>query len=108
MKTNRHILKKLFTVLLLAVALATARAEKLQLNLFIWSEYIDPQIVAAFEKQFDCKVNLDLYEDVESMLAKIQGAGAGLYDVVVPSDNLVPVMMKQKLLAPQRHDALPI
>ena len=108
MKIKFPMLKKLFAVLLFAaVFTVAARAEKLQLNLFIWSEYIDPQIVAAFEKRFDCKVNLDLYEDVESMLAKIQGAGAGLYDVVVPSDNLVPVMMKQHLLAPLRHENIP-
>lgn len=85
----------------------TAQAEKQTLNLFIWSEYIDQKIVAQFETQFDCKVNIDLYEDVESMLAKVQGAGAGLYDVVVPSDNLVPVMIKQNLLSTLRHENVP-
>jgi spermidine/putrescine transport system substrate-binding protein len=76
------------------------------LNLFIWSEYIDPAIVADFEKQFDCKVNIDLYEDAESMLAKVRAGGA-LYDVVVPSDHLVPAMIKLNLLAPLRHENLP-
>ena len=101
---NRHFCAVVFSAFLFAGA---AQAEKSTLNLFIWSEYIDPQIVSAFEKQFDCKVNIDLYEDVDSMLAKIQGGGAGLYDVVVPSDNLVPVMMKQNLLAPLRHENIP-
>jgi len=101
---NRHFCAIVFSALFFAGA---AQAEKSTLNLFIWSEYIDPQIVSAFEKQFDCKVNIDLYEDVESMLAKIQGGGAGLYDVVVPSDNLVPVMIKQNLLAPLRHENIP-
>lgn len=77
------------------------------LNLFIWSEYIDPQIVADFEKQFACKVNIDLYEDAESMLAKIQGGGVALYDVVVPTDYLVPVMARLHLLAPLRPANLP-
>jgi spermidine/putrescine transport system substrate-binding protein len=76
------------------------------LNLFIWSEYIDPAIVADFEEQFDCKVNIDLYEDVESMLAKVRAGGA-LYDVVVPSDHIVPAMIKLNLLAPLRHENLP-
>ncbi len=93
----------------LAVLVSTpARAEEPQtLNLFIWSEYIDPGIVTNFEHEFNCKVNIDLYEDTESMLAKVQGGGAGMYDVVVPSDNLVPVMVKQKLLAPLRHENIP-
>jgi len=83
------------------------QAEKQTLNLFIWSEYIDPAVVADFEKQFDCKVNIDLFEDVESMLAKVQGGGASLYDVVVPSDHVVTAMIKLNLLAPLRHANIP-
>ena len=78
-----------------------------QLNLFIWSEYIDPQIVADFEKKAHCRVVISLYEDAESMLAKIQGGGASLYDVVVPSDYTVPAMVKLHLLAPLRHKNIP-
>ncbi len=47
-----------------------ACAESNRLNLFIWSDYIDPAIVKQFEKQFDCKVTIDVYEDAESMLAR--------------------------------------
>jgi spermidine/putrescine transport system substrate-binding protein len=82
-------------------------AQQQTLNLFIWSEYIDPQIVADFEKQFACKVNIDLYEDVESMLAKVRGGGVSLYDVVVPTDHIVPAMIKLNLLAPLRHENIP-
>ena len=78
-----------------------------QLNLYIWSEYIDPKIVADFEKQFDCKVTIDLYEDAESMLAKVQNGGVSLYDVVVPPDHIIPAMIKLKLLAPLRHENIP-
>ena len=84
-----------------------ARGEKQTLNLFIWSEYIDPAVVADFERQFDCKVNIDLYEDVESMLAKVQGGGGSLYDVVVPSDHVVTAMIRLNLLAPLRHENIP-
>ncbi len=94
-------------ILLLSVALPGLRAETPTLNLFIWSEYISPQMVSDFEKAAGCKVNLDLYEDSESMLAKIQSGGAGLYDLVVVTDNLVPVMIKQNLLAPLRHSSIP-
>ena len=83
------------------------RGDSLKLNLFIWSEYIDPAIVKQFERQFDCKLTIDVYEDAESMLAKIQGGGVSLYDVVVPPDHLVPAMVKLKLLAPLRHENIP-
>ncbi|HWF17824.1 MAG TPA: spermidine/putrescine ABC transporter substrate-binding protein, partial [Verrucomicrobiae bacterium] len=78
-----------------------------KLNLFIWSEYIDPKLIAQFEKEQDCKVNIDLYEDAESMLAKMQGGGVSLYDVVVPPDHIVPAMVKLNLLAPLRHENIP-
>jgi spermidine/putrescine transport system substrate-binding protein len=103
--------KNLLTISLLvftALSLTNeSHAQTHKLNLFIWSEYIDPAVVADFEKQFDCKVNIDLYEDVESMLAKVQGGGAELYDLVVPTDHIVPAMIKLNLLAPLRHANIP-
>jgi spermidine/putrescine transport system substrate-binding protein len=82
-------------------------AQKNQLNLFIWSEYIDPQIIADFEKEYDCKVTIDLYEDNEAMLAKLQGGGVALYDICVPSDYIVPALLQLQLLAPLRHENIP-
>lgn len=104
MKTLRLLFIR--SALMLAFTLTAGAASK-QLNLFIWSEYIDPAIIRSFEQKFECKVNVDLYEDNEAMLAKVQGGGAGLYDVVVPSDNILPAMLKQNLLAPLRHKNIP-
>jgi spermidine/putrescine transport system substrate-binding protein len=86
---------------------ASAWAQKNKLNLYIWSEYIDPQIITDFEKEFDCKVTVDLYEDNESMVAKLQGGGTSLYDIVVPSDYIIPSMIAQNLLAPIRPTNVP-
>jgi spermidine/putrescine transport system substrate-binding protein len=74
---------------------------------FIWSEYLDPKIVAQFEKEFDCKVTIDLYEDNESMMAKLAGGGSSLYDICVPSDYIIPALLKEKLLAPLRAENIP-
>ncbi|HZM03064.1 MAG TPA: spermidine/putrescine ABC transporter substrate-binding protein, partial [Candidatus Saccharimonadales bacterium] len=82
-------------------------AQEGKLNLFIWSEYIDPQLVKDFEAQFHCKVTIDLYEDAESMLAKVQGGGDAVYDLVVPPDYMVSVMTHLSLLAPLRHENIP-
>jgi spermidine/putrescine transport system substrate-binding protein len=93
---------------LLAVVLcATAVLAQSKLNLFIWSEYIDPAVVADFERAFDCRVVTDLYEDDASMMAKLQAGGASLYDVVVPTDHRVPALIKLGLLAPLRKEHLP-
>jgi spermidine/putrescine transport system substrate-binding protein len=99
---------KRIAVLVAAVMLTgSAWAQKNKLNLYIWSEYIDPEIVADFEKKFDCKVTIDLYEDNESMLSKLEQGGVSLYDICVPSDYIVPVLIKRKLVQPLRHENIP-
>ena len=92
-------------IFLLAPSLWAAPAH--QLNFFIWSEYIDPDVVADFEKRHDCKVVIDLYEDEASMMSKMQGGGASLYDVIVPPDHAVPALIKLKLIRPLRHTLIP-
>src|ERR1700756_344822 len=113
MQNNHHYNPKivrwlLWLALVIAFALSSSlHAASQKLNLFIWSEYIDPKLVAQFEKEQDCQVNIDLYEDAESMLAKMQGGGVSLYDVVVPPDHIVSAMVKLNLLAPLRHENIP-
>jgi spermidine/putrescine transport system substrate-binding protein len=94
-------------LILLALCPAVMGAPGAQLNLFIWSEYIAPEVVAGFETKFDVKVVVDLYEDEESMMSKLQGGGDSLYDVVVPSNLLMPALIKLGMLAPIRRDAVP-
>jgi spermidine/putrescine transport system substrate-binding protein len=95
----------LFLAVLLSGSLGSAAARPL--HVFIWSEYLEPEVVTDFEQRFDARVTIDLYEDAESMMAKLQGGGSSTYDIVVPSDYLVPAMIKLGLLAPLRHDRLP-
>ena len=87
-----------------ALVAFSAQAANYKLNLFIWSEYIDPEIITDFEKRFDAKVTIDLYEDESAMIAKLQGGGAAQYDVIVPPDHVVPALIKLKLIAPIRHE----
>jgi spermidine/putrescine transport system substrate-binding protein len=98
---------KKFILLLAVLLIASVDAAESTLRLFIWSEYIDPAVVADFEKANKCKVVIDLYEDAESMLSKVQAAGGGTFDVVVPPDHMVQPMVKLGLLSPLRKEALP-
>ncbi|MBM3884154.1 MAG: spermidine/putrescine ABC transporter substrate-binding protein [Verrucomicrobia bacterium] len=82
-------------------------AQEARLNLFIWSEYIEPGVLRDFERRYGCRVVVEYYEDDAAMMAKLRGGGAGLYDVVVPPDHRVPAMIQLKLLAPLRHGRLP-
>jgi len=103
---NRHALLLMLVGLAVGWLGMTARAGQ-KLNVFIWSEYMDPEVVKEFERRFDAKVTLDLFEDTEAMLAKMQGGGAAVYDIVVPPDHAVSSLVKLKLLAPLRHERIP-
>jgi spermidine/putrescine-binding protein len=76
------------------------------LNLFIWSNYIAPETIAKFEARHGVKVQVDLYDSNEALLAKLQAGNAG-YDVICPSDYSVQVLVAQHLLRPLDHTALP-
>jgi spermidine/putrescine transport system substrate-binding protein len=69
-----------------------------ELNLYIWSDYLARDTLPNFEKEFGVKVRYDTYESNEEMLAKLQ-AGASGYDIVVPSNYIIPVMVATGLLA---------
>lgn len=100
-------MQRLLGLFLLALSALFSPAANYKLNLFIWSEYIDPGIITEFEKRYDAKVTMDVYEDEAAMLAKLQGGGAAMYDVIVPPDHIVPALIKLGLVAPLRHENVP-
>ncbi len=91
----------------MAISFAGCGHPKDQLNLFIWSEYLDPKIIAEFSKEFHCEVNVDFFEDPDSMIAKLVAGGSSSYDIVVPSDTTLPAMIHRGLLAQLRPENIP-
>jgi spermidine/putrescine transport system substrate-binding protein len=101
---NFRILLLTALVVLLAV---NVWAEQKELKVFIWSEYIDPQIPLDFEKETGIKVRMDLYESNEDMLAKLQAGGVSQYDIVVPTDFIMPALIHLGLLHELDHAKIP-
>lgn len=81
---------------LLAAGAGPAAAEG-ELHLYNWGDYINPEVIDKFAKEFDVQVSLDTYSTNEEMLAKIQ-AGATGYDLVWPSVHMNDIMMQLGLL----------
>jgi len=70
-----------------------------EIHMLTWSEYIDPEIPKQFEKETGIAVRIDVYEESEAMMAKLQAAGgASQYDLVVASDHVVPILAKLGLI----------
>jgi len=102
-------MRKVFTLLLVLVLLGGATAALAEeLRLYTWSEYMDEEKMPAdFEKKFGIKVRLDIYENNEEMVAKLQAGGVNQYDIIVPSDYIMPILLNQKLIQPIDHAKIP-
>lgn len=77
-----------------------------EIHLYNWSEYIDPEIFDAFEEEFGVKVIEDTFSSNEELLAKIQSGAAG-FDLIVPSDYMVEIMIQEDLLTAIDHSNIP-
>ena len=88
-------------ILLLAVLSGFVSAEEeAVVNVYNWSDYIAPDTVDNFEKEFGIKVNYDLYTSTEIVEAKLLAGNTG-YDVVLHSSaysaRLIPIGVYQPL-----------
>ena len=70
-----------------------------ELYFYTWVEYIDPAIEEEFEAECGVKVIEDNFDSNETLLAKLQAGGAN-YDVIVPSDYMVQIMIDEGVLEP--------
>ncbi len=73
----------LLTVLALAVP---ARAQDKVLNIYNWTDYIDPAALEQFTRETGIAVHYDVYDSLETLEAKLLAGRSG-YDIVVPTDE---------------------
>lgn len=78
-----------------------------EVNIFVWTEYIPPDMLECFELVTGIKVNRDEYSSNEDMFAKVS-AGGTAYDLVQPTDYIVQLMARQNLLQELDHAKLPV
>ena len=63
---------------------AGAAAEDKVLNVYNWSDYIDPAVIEDFQKETGIQVRYDVFDSNEVLETKLLTGNSG-YDVVVPS-----------------------
>jgi putrescine transport system substrate-binding protein len=80
------------TSALLTLFTASGHAEDRVVNVFNWSDYIDPSIIEDFTKETGIKVVYDTYDSNEILETKLLAGGSG-YDVVVPTAS--PFLARQ-------------
>lgn len=79
---------RLFATLLLlsplALGAAPVRAADRVVNMYNWTDYIDPAVLERFTKETGVKVQYDVYDSLETLEGKLLAGRSG-YDIVVPT-----------------------
>ncbi len=78
-----HFAVPLGALLFALVAAAPAQGERV-VNVYNWSDYIDPTVIEAFTKETGIKVRYDTFDANETLETKLLAGKSG-YDVVVPT-----------------------
>ena len=93
--------------ILLVASLGTPRASaEGEVNFYTWADYTSPELIEKFEAETGITVNIDTFASNEDLLAKMM-AGATGYDIIVPGDYLVEILIKEDLLLRVEPNELP-
>jgi spermidine/putrescine transport system substrate-binding protein len=68
-----------------------------EIFLYTWVEYIDPDIKTQFEEECGVKITETNFDSNETLLATLQAGGAD-YDIIVPSDYMVQILISEGML----------
>jgi len=106
MKKGTSMLKPTLSAIVMVFLMGCSSKQDAVLNVYNWSDYIDPAVVTAFEEAYQVKVNYDTFASNEELLAKLEGGAQG-YDVIFPSDYMVAIMVEEGMLETLNHDLIP-
>ncbi|SNT74013.1 extracellular solute-binding protein [Paracoccus seriniphilus] len=90
-------MQKYMSATAIALCLASPALAEGKLNLYVWSESIAPELIETFSREYDVEVSVDGYTSNEDLLTKLQ-AGASGYDIAVPSQHFLRIMIDEGLV----------
>jgi putrescine transport system substrate-binding protein len=96
----------LLSAALFAGFASAAGAEEPVVNIYNWSDYIDPTVLEDFTKETGIKVVYDVYDNNDIVETKLLAGGSG-YDIVVPTDSNVARQIKAGTLMTLDKSKLP-
>ena len=90
-------MKNWFIAVLIGLILAGCSPDKRKFYVYTWADYIDPDLIQKFEAENDCQVVIDTFDCNESMYAKLMAGGTG-YDVIMPTEYVMPLLISADLI----------
>ena len=76
------------------------------LNVYNWSDYVDPAVLEEFTKRTGIKVRYDTFDTNDMLEAKLLAGRSG-YDVVAPTGYFLERQIKAKIFQPLDKSKLP-
>ncbi len=89
-----------------SIGCSNSKSSSDKISFYNYGENIDDATIEQFEREYGIKVNMETFDDMEAMYAKIK-SGAGQYDVVLVSDSLMPRMINEKLIQKINKENIP-
>ena len=80
-----------------AFAAGAVQAEG-KLSIYHWFEYIPQELLDKFSAEAGVEVTMDTFDSNEAMLASLKAGKLGSYDVAVPGDYMVEIMIGEGML----------
>lgn len=69
------------------------------LTIYNWGDYIDPELLTAFEEESGFQVVYETFDSNEAMYTKINQGGTS-YDIAIPSEYMIERMIEEEMLHP--------
>ncbi|MBU0455540.1 MAG: spermidine/putrescine ABC transporter substrate-binding protein [Pseudomonadota bacterium] len=99
--------KRFFILFFCTVFPVFAFAQQRVLNVYNWSGYIPPKVLALFQKETGIRVNYSTFESEQTLYTKLKADQHAGYDLVVPSSDFVERMRKEGMLRKLDKKQLP-
>ena len=94
------------TLGLAALILAQPASAAGELKIYNWFDYMPQELLDKFAKENDVKVTMDTYDSNETLLARLK-AGVKGYDIAVPGDYMVAILIQEGLLEKVEPNQMP-
>jgi spermidine/putrescine transport system substrate-binding protein len=76
------------------------------LQLFNWAEYLNVEVIKTFEKKYGVGVELSTFSTIDEAIAKLASGAVG-YDVFVPTQPYIALLVAGKIIQPLNHTYIP-
>jgi putrescine transport system substrate-binding protein len=103
----RGLVRVAVPVVILLSFIGLAQAQERVLNIYNWTDYIDPAALERFQKQTGITIHYDVFDSLETLEAKMLAGHSG-YDIIVPSSEpTFSRLIKVGALAPIDRSRVP-